>query len=295
MQERLVVVGGDAGGMAPRRRLGGCVRDELEIVVFERGAYTSYAACGLPYLVAGEVVTPDDLVARSPEAYRESGVEVHTATEVVSIDVERRTVNVRGPDGAVRDRALRRAADRDRRHPDPTAAAGDRCRRRLRPADLPDTLALDEAVRRSERAVVVGAGYIGLEVAEAFRARGLDTTLVELAEQPMVTLDPDMGAQVVEALDASGVDLRLGDAVTGFDVADGRVAGVRTGPGTCPPTSSWSDSASGPTWDSPSRPASPSGPPAGSPSIAACAPVSNVCGRRGTASSRSTGCRASRS
>ncbi len=99
---------------------------------------------------------------------------------------------------------------------------------------IPDALALDEAVRRAERAVVVGAGYIGLEVAEAFCARGLQVSVVELAEQPMVTLDPDMAHHVVEALDRLGVDLHLGEGVTGFDVADGRVTGVRTASGVLP-------------------------------------------------------------
>lgn len=237
MSERLVVIGGDAGGMsasAQARRLR--PRDELEIVVFERGAFTSFAACGLPYLVGGEVAGPDELVARSPEEFRRSGVDVRTDHEVVSIDTDARTVEVRGPGSGGTtvepyDELLIATGAVPVRPPFPGIDA----RGVFDLRTIPDGVAVDAAVRDARRAVVVGAGYIGLEVAEAFRLRGLQVTVIELADQPMVTLDPDMAAAVTEALDRLGVELRLGEGVQSFEVGDdGSVRGVVTSAGTVP-------------------------------------------------------------
>jgi NADPH-dependent 2,4-dienoyl-CoA reductase/sulfur reductase-like enzyme len=237
VSERLVVIGGDAGGMsasAQARRLR--PRDELEIVVFERGAFTSFAACGLPYLVGGEVAGPDELVARSPEEFRRSGVDVRTDHEVVSIDTDARTVEVRGPGSGGTtvepyDELLIATGAVPVRPPFPGIDA----RGVFDLRTIPDGVAVDAAVRDARRAVVVGAGYIGLEVAEAFRLRGLQVTVIELADQPMVTLDPDMAAAVTEALDRLGVELRLGEGVQSFEVGDdGSVRGVVTSAGTVP-------------------------------------------------------------
>jgi len=98
--QRLVVIGGDAAGMSAAsqaRRLRG--PDELEVLVFERGAFTSYAACGIPYWIAGMIEERDDLIARRPEVFRErQNIDVRTHHEVVGIDVEARTVTVRDLD-----------------------------------------------------------------------------------------------------------------------------------------------------------------------------------------------------
>ena len=95
MPERLVVIGGDAGGMsaaaqARRRR----PRAEMEVIAYERGGYTSYSACGLPYYVAGEISDVEKLVARSPEEHRAQGIDVRLNHEVLAIDLDARTVTV---------------------------------------------------------------------------------------------------------------------------------------------------------------------------------------------------------
>lgn len=237
MSERLVVIGGDAGGMsasAQARRLRSV--DDLEIVVFERGSFTSFAACGLPYLVGGEVADVDDLVARTPEAFRASGIDARTRHEVVSIDIAGRTVEVRDLDSDTTsvepyDELLIATGAVPVRPPFPGIDAAGVFDLRT----IPDAVALDAAVREARRAVVVGAGYIGLEVAEAFRLRGLEVTVVELADQPMVTLDADMAAKVTEALGRLGVDLLLGHGVQSFEVgADGAVTAVVTSGATVP-------------------------------------------------------------
>jgi NADPH-dependent 2,4-dienoyl-CoA reductase/sulfur reductase-like enzyme len=235
--ERVVIIGGDAGGMsaaAQARRLRPV--DELEIVVFERGEFTSYAACGLPYLVSGEVAHADDLVARTPEAFRASGIDVRTGHEVTAIDTGARTVTVTelatGRSSVEPyDELLIATGAVPVRPPLPGIDAEGVVDLRT----VPDGIALDAAVADATRAVVVGGGYIGLEVAEAFVRRGLHTVVVELADQPMVTLDPDMGALVADAVRAMGADLRLGAGVQSFATDDtGRVRAVVTSQGEFP-------------------------------------------------------------
>src|SRR5689334_17663665 len=100
MTRRLVVIGGDAAGMsaasqARRRR----DPDELTIVAFERGRYTSYSACGIPYWISGTVERAEQLISRSPEKHRGNGIDLRTRTEVVGIDLAARTVRARDLDG----------------------------------------------------------------------------------------------------------------------------------------------------------------------------------------------------
>jgi len=95
MTERMVVVGGDAAGMSAAsqaKRLGG---DRLEVIAFERGAHSSYSACGIPYWVAGDVADGEQLVARTPEAHRANGIDLRMLTDVEAIDVQGGTVAVR--------------------------------------------------------------------------------------------------------------------------------------------------------------------------------------------------------
>ena len=97
--QRLVVIGGDAAGMSAasqaRKRRG---PDELAIVAFERGRYTSYSACGIPYWISGAVEDMDKLVSRTPEKHRDNGIDMRTRTEVIGIDVAARTVRARDLD-----------------------------------------------------------------------------------------------------------------------------------------------------------------------------------------------------
>ena len=235
MARRLVIIGGDAAGMsaaAQARRMTSA--GELEIVAFERGSRTSYAACGLPYLVGGLVETPELLIARTPEQHRANGIDVRIHHEVTAIDAKASTVTVRDLDTG------REAVEHYDELLIGTGASG------IAPPwpgiDAEGVLqlrTLDDAAdveRRlgagARRAVVVGAGYIGLEVAEALLERGLDVTVVERLDAPMgAVLDADMAAHVADAMRAAGIDLRLGTAVTGFTAVDGRVTAVETAAG----------------------------------------------------------------
>ena len=233
VRERLVVIGGDAAGMSAAsqaRRL----RDagELEIVAFERGHFTSYSACGIPYWVGGDVAGPEQLIARTAEEHRARDIDLRLRTEVTEIDVAGRRVRARDLD----------SGDESWTSYDKLVIATGA--RPIRP-DMPgvdapgvhgvqtldDGQALLDTLARTggRRAVVVGAGYIGVEMAEALINRGYDVTVVNRGSEPMSTLDPDMGRLVHEAMEGLGItmvdDAEVTKILTGDD---GHVRAVAT-------------------------------------------------------------------
>ncbi len=228
-----MVVGGDAAGMSAAsqaRRLKG--PDALEIVAFERGHFTSYSACGIPYWVGGDVTDRDRLIARSPEEHRARDIDLRMRTEVVEIDVE---------GSRVRARDLDRGTESWTAYDKLVIATG---ARPIRP-DLPgvdatgvhgvqtldDGQALLDTLTASEgrRAVVVGAGYIGVEMAEALINRGYEVTVVNRGKEPMSTLDPDMGRLVHMAMEGLGITMVDDAEVTALRTDDdGRVRAVAT-------------------------------------------------------------------
>ncbi|HEU0087046.1 MAG TPA: FAD-dependent oxidoreductase [Pseudonocardiaceae bacterium] len=238
MTRRVVVVGADAAGMsAASQALRRAGRDALEVVAFDCGQYTSYSACGIPYWVAGDVDGPDALIARSAAEHRANGIDLRLRTEVTQINLDDHTVIATELDGGT---SYRAGFD------DLVLATG---AVPIRP-DLPGVDApgvygvqtlddgaalLDGLQGHPRRAVVVGGGYIGVEMAEAMVRRGLQVTLVDQAPEPMSTLDPDMGALVREAMVGMGITVLTGTPVSGFETGpDGRVAGVCTEGGQLP-------------------------------------------------------------
>ncbi|WP_328395059.1 FAD-dependent oxidoreductase [Streptomyces sp. NBC_00390] len=231
--ERLVVIGGDAAGMSAAsqaRRLKGA--EELEIVAFERGHFSSYSACGIPYWVGGQVPERDDLVARTPAEHRARDIDLRMRTEVTEIDVA---------GGRVRSRDMETGTEGWTGYDKLVIATGARpVRPRLPGIDAPgvhgvqtldDGQALLDTLAGTEgrRAVVVGAGYIGVEMAEALLNRGYEVTVVNRGEQPMATLDPDMGRLVHKAMDGLGIRTVTGSAVTAVRTdASGRACAVVT-------------------------------------------------------------------
>ncbi|MEU6169448.1 FAD-dependent oxidoreductase [Streptomyces tanashiensis] len=229
MSERLVVIGGDAAGMsaasqARRLRSPG----ELEIVAFERGHFSSYSACGIPYWVGGDVATRGELIARSPEEHRARDIDLRMRTEVTEIDV---------PGQRVRSRDLESGAEAWTGFDKLVIATGARPLRPPLPGidargvhgvqTLDDGQALLDSLAGTpgRRAVVVGAGYIGVEMAEALLNRGYEVTVLTRGEQPMATLDPDMGRLVHRAMDGLGIRTVVSAPVT--KVLTGPDGGVR--------------------------------------------------------------------
>ncbi|MGW1227735.1 FAD-dependent oxidoreductase [Streptomyces sp. NPDC002530] len=238
--ERLVVIGGDAAGMSAAsqaRRLKD--PEELEIIAFERGHFTSFSACGIPYWVGGDVAERDDLIARTPEEHRARGIDLRMRTEVTEIDVAGRRVRARDRDSGETywtgfDKLVIATGARPVRPELPgTDAPGVHGVQ-----TLDDGQALLDSLDRTEgrrRAVVVGAGYIGVEMAEAMLNRGFEVTVLNRGEQPMATLDPDMGRLVGEAMAGLGITTVNGAAVTAIRTgADGRVSSVETANGSYP-------------------------------------------------------------
>jgi NADPH-dependent 2,4-dienoyl-CoA reductase/sulfur reductase-like enzyme len=232
--QRLVVIGGDAAGgsaasQAKKRQ------PDLDVVLFERGRATSYSACGIPYWISGAVEDEASLIARTPDQHRAAGLDVRMRTEVVGIDLDRRTVHWRdlenGSEGREPfDDLVYATGSVPMRPPVPGIDA----------AGVYGVQVLDDGVAlRAEldggsvrKVVVVGGGYIGLEIAEACRVRGLDVTVVDRSATPVGTFDPDVGSSIADAARGNGIDLVLSDGVAAVDVgADGRACAVITASG----------------------------------------------------------------
>jgi NADPH-dependent 2,4-dienoyl-CoA reductase/sulfur reductase-like enzyme/rhodanese-related sulfurtransferase len=219
-KKRIVIVGGVAGGAsaaARARRL--C--EECEITVFERGPYVSFANCGLPYFVGGEIVEQDSLLLQTPKTLRARfNLDVRVSTEVLSID---RTAQ------AVKVRELATGREYEQPYDSLILSTGASPLRPPIPGidraghftvrNIPDVENIMAWIKDCHacRAVVVGGGYIGLEMAEQLKHRGLGVTVVEAMPQVMTPLDPEMAAWLHAELKANGVALHLGDSVAEFE------------------------------------------------------------------------------
>ena len=231
-----MVVGGDAAGMsaasqARKRR----DADDLAIVAFERGRATSYSACGIPYWIADTVRDEAQLVSRTPEQHRGNDIDVRMRTEVVGIDLAARTVRARDLDGGREydepfDSLVYAAGSVPMRPPVPGIDA----RGVYGVQTLDDGVALRAELDRDdvERVVVIGGGYIGLEIAEACQVRGMDVTVVDMSATPVGTFDPDIGRYIADAVRAMGISLVLSDGVAAIETdAEGRACAVVTASG----------------------------------------------------------------
>jgi NADPH-dependent 2,4-dienoyl-CoA reductase/sulfur reductase-like enzyme len=230
--ERLAIIGGDAAGMSAA---GQALRRDpsLEVVAFERGPYTSYSACGIPYYIGRDFTDSERLIVRTPEEHRERGIDVRTRHEVVAIDLDARELTVRDHNtrrestepfdqlviatGAVA--VGPRVPGMEAVEPSRTVDAAERFHANL--------------VRGGEHAVVIGAGYIGLEMAEALVKRGLQVTLLDRADQVMpIALDADMAAHVQDGAESEGIRVQLSSPLEAIEHDDdGRPTGVRTADG----------------------------------------------------------------
>jgi NADPH-dependent 2,4-dienoyl-CoA reductase/sulfur reductase-like enzyme len=230
----MVVIGGDAAGgsaasQAKKRR------GDLDVVMFERGRATSYSACGIPYWISGAVEDEASLIARTPEQHRAAGIDVRMRTEVVGIDLDRRVVSWRELDGGAEgteafDDLVYATGSVPMRPPVPGIDAAGVYGVQV----LDDGAALRTELDRGsvQRVVVVGGGYIGLEIAEACRVRGLDVTVVDRSATPVGTFDPDVGSYIADAVREEGIELVLSDGVAAIDVGrDGRARAVVTASG----------------------------------------------------------------
>lgn len=221
MAKRILIVGGVAGGASCAARLRR-LDETAEIVLFERGEYISFANCGLPYYIGGVIPKREQLLVQDVKTMNAwFNLEIHTKAEVIAIQPEQKTVTVR---------YLRTGEERQERYDvlvlSPGASpivprlegleeARDRIFTIRNIADV-DALKGFMDTTAPKTAVVVGGGFIGLEMAENLRHKGLDVHLVEAANQVMTALDPEMATLIAAELKKNGVKLSLGTAIQGF-------------------------------------------------------------------------------
>jgi NADPH-dependent 2,4-dienoyl-CoA reductase/sulfur reductase-like enzyme len=231
MTDTLIVIGGDAAGMTAASKVRR-EQPEREIIVFEKSTYTSYSACGIPYFISEIVPSYRQLIVRSPETFRnEYNIDVRTQHKVVEVDTDNKRVKVLD---------LVNQTEFWQQYGQLLIATGGKsfCPKVDNfPKEgvfgiqtLRSGIRLESYIeeKKPKTAVIVGGGYIGLEMAEALLIRGLKVTLINRSEQVMNTLDPDMGALVSEAMRKLGVTLYLDEEFVNFESDNGKVTAVVT-------------------------------------------------------------------
>jgi NADPH-dependent 2,4-dienoyl-CoA reductase/sulfur reductase-like enzyme/rhodanese-related sulfurtransferase len=225
--KKVVIVGGVAGGAsaaARARRLS----EDAEIIIIERGPSISYANCGMPYYIGGVIADRKRLLVQTAENMRQRfRIDVRVNTEALAIDRSRRVLKIRD---------LASAQEKEEHYDVLILSPGaEPIKPPLPGIDLPGVFTLRSLQdmdqirsfldnRKARRSIIVGGGFIGLEMAEAFRERGLEVVLVEMAQQVLNQLDPEMAAPVHQQLEAHGVALKLGASVNGFHTAGEMIA-----------------------------------------------------------------------
>ena len=231
-ERKLIVIGGDAAGMTAASKIRR-EQPEREIIVFERGHYTSYAACGIPYYIAGQVESEENLIARKPEVFREKqNIDVRTRHEVIEIDAGNKKVKVKEIE---KDEVYSETWD------DLLIATG-------ASAVIPDLPGIDAKgvfalstlqsgievfsymnKNNPKKAVIVGGGYIGIEMAEALLDRDMEVTLIDMAPQVMSTMDKDMAELILDFMKEEGIKVFPEEKLSGFEKdADGKIKSVVT-------------------------------------------------------------------
>ena len=216
---KLLIIGGVAGGAtaaARARRL----NEEAEIVVFERGEFISFANCGLPYYIGTSIKNRDDLLVTTPEDFRvRYRIDVRTFSEVVAINRKQKTVEVKNlQDQTVYTESYDKILLSPGASPIRPPIEGVDLKNIFSLRNIPDMDIIKAFVDREKprSAVVVGGGFIGLEMAENLTERGVKTTIVEMLDQVMAPMDIEMASIIHSFLKEGGIELSLSNAVTSF-------------------------------------------------------------------------------
>ena len=216
---KVVIVGGVAGGASAAARLRR-LDEEAQIILFERGPYISYANCGLPYYIGGTIKERNRLLVQTADNMRARfKIDVRLESEVLEILRDQKQVRVH-KDGSTYLESYDKLILSPGAEPvvPKISGLGDVKDRVFTLRTLPDTDKIVDYLNQNkpQRAVVVGAGFIGLEMAENLKIRGLDVSLVEMAPQVMDALDPEMAALIHQELRQQGIKLYLGEMVDGL-------------------------------------------------------------------------------
>ena len=223
---KVVIIGGVAGGASAAARLRR-LDERAEIIVFERSGFVSYANCGLPYYIGGTIAEKRELTLQTPESFwNRFRIRVKTKHEVLAIDPAAKTVTVKDlSTGKTFTESYDKLVLSPGAMPTRPPLPGIDSEKIFSLRTVEDTLRIHDYVRREkpQSAVLVGGGYIGLEVAENLRELGLDVTIVQRPKQLMNTLDYDMATFVHAKLREKGIRLELGRSVSGFEERDGQI------------------------------------------------------------------------
>ena len=230
---KVVIVGGVAGGATAAARIRR-LDENAEITVYEKSGYISYANCGLPYYIGGEITDKEELTLQTPESFYERfRIDVRVKHEVIDICPERKTVTVRDIDrGVTFEKEYDKLVLSPGARPIKPDFEGIDDERVFTLRNVEDTFRLKEYIDSAapKRVVVIGGGFIGIEVAENLARLGIDVTLVEAAPQLMAPFDSDMAAFIHAEVRHNGVKLMLKEAVADFCDHSGSL-GVRLGSG----------------------------------------------------------------
>ncbi len=220
MDKKILIVGGVAGGASAAARLRR-LDETAQIIMFERGDYISFANCGLPYYIGGAIKNRDDLLVQTPQSFKQRfNIDVRVKNEVVKIDRRKKQVEI-----AVLSTGKKYVEGYDKLILSPGAEPlkpplpGIDSDRIFTLRNIPDMDRITEFIRKNspEKAIVIGAGYIGLEMAENLHAQGLSVEIVEMLDQVMPALDKEMAFFLQKHLKEHGVHLHLYDGVASFN------------------------------------------------------------------------------
>ena len=223
---KVVIVGGVAGGATAAARIRR-LDEQAEIVVFERSGYISYANCGLPYYIGGVIEDPEELTLQTPESFfRRFRIHMRVRHEVTAIHPEKKTVSVKNLEtGVVFEESYDKLLLSPGAKPVWPDLPGMDSDRLFTLRTVEDTLRIREFIDQNKprSAVMVGGGFIGLEVAENLRELGLEVTIVQRPKQLMNPFDADMAAFIHAEVRRHGVKLALGYSVAGFAEKNGGI------------------------------------------------------------------------
>ncbi|WP_122645647.1 FAD-dependent oxidoreductase [Enterococcus mediterraneensis] len=216
---KIVIVGGVAGGMSAATRLRRLMED-AEIVVLEKGPYVSFANCGLPYHLSGEISQREQLIVQTPEALQQRfNLDVRPEHEVIAIDPENKRVTVRYKETTIveeYDKLILSPGGKPFIPEIPGITAAENVFTLRNIPDL-DKIMAALADKKIQKATVIGAGFIGLEAAENLKKRGLEVTIVEKAPQVLPPLDEEMAAFVKNELTKHGIEIITNQSVAAFE------------------------------------------------------------------------------
>lgn len=217
MSRKVLIVGGVAGGATAAARLRR-LDEKARIIMFEKGDYISFANCGLPYYIGDVIRDKEELTLQTPESFSQRyNVDVRIKSEVISIDRQNKAVTVKD---LISGETYHESYDvlilSPGAEPVVPPFEGSRLDAVFTLRTIPDTYRIKEYVQSNKprRAAVIGAGYIGIEMAENLHNLGLDVSIIELSDHVIQPLDPDMAAEVHHHILSKGVSLYLGKGVT---------------------------------------------------------------------------------